>query len=238
MFLLAPFYYTECNSVECKCQPPYKVVNGSCVFGNCSPQAPCPKGAECISVTGGLTYCACPSGFATNQDGSCVDVDECTGNRRPCGPGAECLNEPGSYTCKCPPGHEGDPYNGACTASQQRCTKDTECSANEKCVQPGECVCQPPFFTDTEDGNKCKSPCERYPCGLNAQCSPSDPPQCMCEPGYEGNPYTACVDTNECQSNPCGAGATCINTKGGFRCVCPKGLKGDPYVGGCKWNFL
>lgn len=185
------------------------------------------------------------------------------------------MNLPGSHQCVCPHGYGGDPYNGLCSPAQKRCTSDNECKANEKCVQPGECVCPPPFYTDPLDGNLCKSkflrrkkktqnccqknkiefqrysnpiltsdyfniisnifsdPCDRFPCGINAKCTPSDPPRCMCEAGYEGDPQHGCVDVNECANNPCGHGAYCINTKGDHICECPKGTVGDPYGGGC-----
>lgn len=86
-----------------------------------------------------------------------IDVNECTEGRQVCGYGAECLNAPGSYKCICPHGYSGDPFNGVCSPDQVRCVSDSDCSANEKCVQPGECVCPPPFFMDLLDGNKCKS---------------------------------------------------------------------------------
>ncbi len=70
----------------------------------------------------------------------------------------------------------GDPYNGACTPSQVRCASDGQCRTNEKCIQPGECICPPPFFTDSGDNNKCKSPCERMICGVSAKCIPNDVP--------------------------------------------------------------
>jgi len=76
-------------------------------------------------------------------------------------------------------------------------------------------------------------PCDRFPCGINARCTPSDPPRCMCEAGFEGDPQHGCVDVNECANNPCGHGAYCINTKGDHVCECPKGMVGDPYGVGC-----
>lgn len=85
---------------------------------------------------------------------------------------------------------------GQCSAPQRRCQSDRECGTNEKCVQPGECICPPPFFLDTSDGGKCKNPCERYACGINAKCTPSDPPQCMCEAGFKGDPLQGCFDEN------------------------------------------
>ena len=232
-----------CNSVECRCQAPYKVVGGACLLADCAGgRQTCPKGAECITVTGGVSYCACPTGFRALPDGSCEDVDECQsglgGNGQAvCGFGAECINLPGRFECRCPANYTGDAYGtkGACSPSQVRCVADGECGTNQRCVQPGECICPPPYYTDTEDGGKCKSPCERHACGINSKCTPSDPPRCLCEPGHTGNPAVGCSDVDECRDNPCGPGAHCINENGGFKCRCPSGQLGDAYgQGGCR----
>lgn len=102
----------ECNSAECQCKAPYKFVGGNCILAGCQDGGQCPPGAECISIAGGVSYCACPKGFRTQSDGSCVDVDECVENQHFCGFGAECVNRPGSYECLCPPGYDGDAYHG------------------------------------------------------------------------------------------------------------------------------
>lgn len=73
-----------------------------------------------------------------------------------CGYGAECINQPKGYKCVCPNGYSGDPQR-LCSPNQVRCVSDSDCTTNEKCVQPGECVCPPPYFTDARDSNKCKS---------------------------------------------------------------------------------
>ncbi|KAJ8936985.1 hypothetical protein NQ314_012067 [Rhamnusium bicolor] len=223
----------ECNSPDCRCQPPYKLNDGNCVLASCEPDGTCPSGAECITITGGVSYCACPKGFRALPDGSCVDINECMEQQQVCGYGAECTNRPGSYECNCPLGYSGDPYNGLCSPAQKKCINDKECSQNERCVQPGECVCPPPFFTDPQDDNKCKSPCERHPCGLNSKCTPTDPPKCICEKGFQGDALQGCVDINECADVPCAYGALCLNLKGGYKCICPKGMTGDAYKGGC-----
>lgn len=208
-------------------------MDGNCVLAGCGKDGKCPTGAECITITGGVSYCACPKGFKTLSDGSCQDIDECSKSLQACGYGAECLNTVGSYECRCPPGYGGDAYNGICAPSQKRCLGDSECGVNEKCVQPGECICPPPFYADIQDNNKCKNPCERFPCGINAKCTPSDPPKCMCEPGFKGDPFQGCRDIDECSEAPCAYGAHCLNEKGGYKCVCPKGMAGDPYKSGC-----
>lgn len=76
------------------------------------------------------------------------------------------------FTCTCPPDYDGDPYHGLCSPAYKRCTADNECGTNEKCVQPGECICPPPFFVDA--GNACTNPCERFLCGINAKCTPTN----------------------------------------------------------------
>uniref|UniRef100_A0A1A9ZCQ3 EGF-like domain-containing protein n=1 Tax=Glossina pallidipes TaxID=7398 RepID=A0A1A9ZCQ3_GLOPL len=230
-----PFILCEqCNSPECQCQPPFKLVGTSCILSGCSDGNRCPSGAECISIAGGVSYCACPKGYKTLLDGSCADVDECleTGTKT-CAYGAECINKEGGFLCVCPSGYNGDAYNGLCAPAQRKCAADRECATNEKCVQPGECVCPPPYFLDPYDNNKCKSPCERFPCGINAKCTPTDPPQCMCEVGFKGDPLLGCTDEDECAHLPCAYGAYCVNKKGGYQCVCPKGFTGDPYKSGC-----
>lgn len=208
-------------------------MDGNCVLASCLPDGKCPNGAECITITGGVSYCACPKGYKSIPDGSCQDVNECTEGHKACGYGAECINLPGSFECHCPHGYSGDPYNGLCAPSQKRCISDNECSVNEKCVQPGECICPPPYFSDPLDNNKCKNPCERFACGINAKCTPSDPPRCTCEKGFTGNPLQGCVDIDECVNTPCAYGAHCINQRGGFKCVCPRGTMGDPYKTEC-----
>lgn len=225
----------ECNSMECQCQPPYQIVDGNCILSGCQAGGVCPGGAECVTIAGGVSYCACPHGYRPDANGHCQDINECLESRHMCSYGAECINQPGSHQCVCPLGTSGDPYHGVCSPNQVRCVADNDCLANEKCVQPGECVCPPPFFTDALDNNKCKSPCERFPCGLNARCTPSDPPRCLCEAGFKGDPLHGCVDVDECTENPCAAGAHCINEKGGFKCVCSHGLTGDPYRQGCEY---
>lgn len=162
----------QCDSPECRCQPPYTLVGKNCILAGCSDKQKCPPGAECISITGGLSYCACPKGFRTQPDGSCVDIDECHENSQTCGYDAICQNTVGGFTCTCPPEYDGDPYHGLCSPAYKRCTSDNECGANEKCVQPGECICPPPFFVDA--GNACTNPCERFQCGINAKCSPTN----------------------------------------------------------------
>lgn len=113
----------KCDSEECRCQPPYQIVAGACLLAGCAGGAlKCPSGAECVSVTGGVSYCACPTGYRPKPDGSCEDVDECAssieGGASPCGFGAVCINRPGRFECRCPDNMAGEPYKGICAPSQ------------------------------------------------------------------------------------------------------------------------
>lgn len=68
MFL---FCDAECSTAECQCQPPYKLVNGECTLSQCLKGNDCPQGAECITIAGGISYCACIKGLSPDQDGKC-----------------------------------------------------------------------------------------------------------------------------------------------------------------------
>lgn len=85
----------ECDSPECRCQPPYTLVGKNCILAGCSKSQKCPPGAECIQITGGVSYCACPKGYRTQADGSCVDINECLENSQTCGYDAVCTNTDG-----------------------------------------------------------------------------------------------------------------------------------------------
>jgi hypothetical protein len=225
----------RCSGASCACQPPYQLVADQCQLAGCQTDRDCASPtAQCIKITGGVSYCACPNGYQTGSDGSCIDVDECnTGLGSTCGRGAQCVNKEGSFTCTCPSGTAGDAYGGICQPQRLTCTSDTQCRENEKCLNTGVCVCLPPYFTDIREGNRCRSPCDQFRCGLNAECTPSNPPQCLCKAGTTGNPLTGCEDIDECANNPCGLKARCLNEPGSYKCQCPKGTRGDPYSTGC-----
>lgn len=180
----------RCNSLECQCQSPYQFIAGNCILAGCSEGEKCPSGAECVRVTGGVSYCACPKGYRTLADGSCSDVDECAEGQA-CGYGAECHNRPGSYDCACPHGFSGDAYHGGCLPTLPKCRSDVDCKHNEQCQSNGECVCPPPFFLDTNDFNACKEPCE---------------------PGFRHYPSHGCVRDLGCINDAdCRNGGKCQN---------------------------
>lgn len=50
----------------------------------------------------GAGSCSCDAGFAYDDAGDCVDIDECKSAARLCSPLAACTNEPGGFLCSCP----------------------------------------------------------------------------------------------------------------------------------------
>jgi len=72
-YMMYIFICLECNSLECKCRPPYQIVNGECTLAGCD-KGKCPAGAECVSIAGGVSYCACPKGYRPREDGSCYGI--------------------------------------------------------------------------------------------------------------------------------------------------------------------
>lgn len=239
-FILFFPLFLECTTLECRCQPPYRIVGDQCLLANCSLGNRCPPSAECVTIQGGVSYCACPKGFTTLSDGSCQDINECSQRKPdgslPCGVNANCFNSIGSYECICPPGTSGDPFVIGCAVDKVQCSRDGDCGENEKCVQPGKCICPPPYYIDNQDFNKCKSPCQAFTCSLNSRCNPTDPPTCTCLQGFISSGLNGCVDIDECRTNPCGEGAQCRNEIGSYKCECPVGTVGEPYEGQCK-NF-
>jgi len=75
-------YLSECSTLECQCQAPYQIVNGNCVLAGCSKGEPCPAGAECITIAGGVSYCACPKGYRIKQDGSCEGENQYNSDKK------------------------------------------------------------------------------------------------------------------------------------------------------------
>lgn len=65
------FFFSECSTTECLCQPPYELVGGECTLSQCLSGNKCLPGAECITIAGGISFCACTKGLRPDQDGKC-----------------------------------------------------------------------------------------------------------------------------------------------------------------------
>lgn len=88
----------------------------------------------------------------------------------PCGPYALCQVVNELPSCSCLPEYKGTPPN-----CKPECISNSECPANQVCVQ-----------------QKCTNPCPSL-CGTNAECHVVHHiVHCVCPNSYTGDPYTSC----------------------------------------------
>lgn len=133
-----------------------------------------------------------------------------------CGRNADCSEADHRAVCSCKPDYFGDPIIGC---QKVECTTDAQCSNDKFCHE-----------------NMCKIAClVKNTCGPNSLCSAENHKAvCQCQPGYTGNTQIGCKLIDYCADNPCKSGALCQNSRGSYKCTCPKNTVGDPYKDGCK----
>ena len=61
----------------------------------------CPQ--NCVNTIGSFR-CECYQGYRLNDQGQCIDVNECQVYNTKCPSMAQCINTPGSFRCNCPEG--------------------------------------------------------------------------------------------------------------------------------------
>ena len=64
----------------------------------------CPASSTCVAnaASKGGYDCVCPAGLELDEEGECVDIDECLSS--PCGDMEVCQNTVGGFQCKCQQG--------------------------------------------------------------------------------------------------------------------------------------
>jgi hypothetical protein len=200
--------------------------------------------AEGCRVLGNTFYCKCAPGHKWNPSISqCEPVPACLYSN--CGLNEECVlnsESPDGYDCKCLSGYKWDEAQNHCVidACDKACKKGQLCT-----VLPGEktpfCFCRPGFklAEGGSDGNGgpigClpiaeESPLVRQWNGCQQQYDSSG--DCVCSKGY----VRSATNPKECEleeymkegCHKCSKDQICSKESDGqFKCVCPKGLKGD-----------
>merc|ERR1712079_769 len=80
----------------------------------------------------GSFKCGCEEGYEfSEEEGKCVDIDECARGIDSCGANAKCVNVPGSHSCECDIGFEADPED------LNSCVDTDECADEDICPSVG-----------------------------------------------------------------------------------------------------
>lgn len=198
------------TSAPCRCGENAECVNGvcQCVSGWTGDGKTCVDINECFgepSVCGphaicknspGSYSCQCNIGYIFDNNGKCIDMDECAEGIVVCGGGKNssvCVNTEGSYECQCAAGYAGNPD------SPHGCVDVDECQLSDfYCGEKGvcknlmgsyECECAEGFQRDQYTGqcvdiNECKyDPCDKAAVCTNFYGSF----RCACMDGFVGN---------------------------------------------------
>eukprot|EP00920_Eleutheroschizon_duboscqi_P028559 GHVT01069587.1.p1 GENE.GHVT01069587.1~~GHVT01069587.1.p1 ORF type:complete len:1166 (-),score=348.87 GHVT01069587.1:777-4274(-) len=170
-------------------------------------RAACPIAEQTCVNTPGSFHCECPRGFEFSADAtSCIDVNECRDGKwqglehvQACQ--HKCANTLGSYTCSCYEGYRLVDSGGACADIDECAEGLVTCGPGADCFNlPGSfsCSCPPGFEL------------------AKSSASPA--------PSGTAKVAVACVDTDECANGTAGCSHGCENSRGSFRCTCPRGL--------------
>jgi hypothetical protein len=197
------------------------------------------QGVQTCTAEGIYSQCdcggnGCDPGFR-EQNGECVDIDECTAQTDNCDDNATCQNNEGGFSCSCNTGYAGD---GVTCSDIDECSQGThDCDANAACSDTDgsfTCTCNQGWEGDGRsctDVDECALDIDG--CDQNAACTNTPPGSftCTCGTGYDGDGFT-CTNIDECTAgtHDCGANATCTDDDPGFHCDCNEGYTGDGHT--------
>ena len=161
----------------------------------------CPDSKE---PSADLKTCVCPDGYATDRDGSCVDINECAADANSCGPHDTCVNTIGGHACQCGPGHVAlsGTLSGQCGDVDECATGADTCGTDNLCE-------------NTHGGFTC-TPCPAgfMPNGDRGECVPAD---AACLPGETRNESGVCVCDTTLRAS---ANGQCAPTASGAAQIC------------------
>ena len=150
--------------------------------------------------------CVCPSGHMENDEGICVDIDECATGSHSCEANASCVNTIGGHACSCNAGYApGDDWtflNPNCGDVDECAAGTDSCGANALCANtPGGYVC----------GKTCAD-------GLRP--NPARTECVVCPPGETRDETGACICDPETRFYNPGASGACQLTSDGAAKTC------------------
>ena len=152
--------------------------------------------------------CVCPAEYAENDEGECVDMDECAAGAHSCGEheNAVCANTVGGHACVC---GEGYAPRGDWTFMDPMCGDVNECAARtDDCGDNALCG-------NTVGGYLCGKTC---PDGLQPN---ADRTECVpCPPGQTQDETGACICDPETRFVNTGFGGVCHLTSSAATDIC------------------
>lgn len=108
----------------------FSTSNFSLTFSSCQQQ--------CVNTIGSFR-CDCFSGFHMNEQGQCIDINECDAenhaNIRRCPKTANCINTAGSYKCICPDAHKLSRDRTECIEIKNECKPLIVKHGNARCTR-------------------------------------------------------------------------------------------------------
>jgi len=220
-------------SFSCTCVNGFTGDGVSCV-DDCDIETTCEENFTCSHIEDGTAVCDCINGFQLNDEGACVDIDECATETDTCDENADCGNTKGRYLCTCHTGYEGSGH--VCTNIDE-CAIEGSCPEHSTCadIVPGH-ICRPepgfemmligttPVFVDIDECARELDTCHEMSNCNNLIGSF----ECTCDDDtYSQNEDGACV-RDECALglDNCGANTDCTDTLTGFTCACQQGFFG------------
>ncbi|KAK2588211.1 hypothetical protein KPH14_004248 [Odynerus spinipes] len=196
----------------------------------------------------------CEDGYKKDENGNCVDINECVEGDEGEAHGCEhectneedidecasgicktsrCVNTPGSYRCECDEGYRSD---GDTCVDIDECVEGSPC--RERCLNtPGSyrCACSPGFRLQ---GGECVdiNECEWRNGRCDQECvNTVGSFVCACRSGYvlDHRNRSQCQDVNECLNRNGDCNGECINTPGSYYCTCSDDLVLSPDERSC-----
>ena len=119
-------------SVNATCNNTFLGFTCSChagFYGNGLICEQCPPMSTSPNGTLERAGCVCADGRQINENGVCIDVDECVEDSHNCHEDADCSNTEGSFTCACNAGYEDD-TSAPSTAVGTQCIDTDECASS------------------------------------------------------------------------------------------------------------
>ena len=118
------------GTYTCSCKKGYFGDGKSCQQGSCTKAICDSLNEKCVSPR--EIGCECETGYERDQNGTCLDVDECSTDMNDCSVNAACENQIGAYNCTC--------NSVGFTGDGTSCSDVDEClSISAYCVENSNC---------------------------------------------------------------------------------------------------